>query len=291
MFAGVVSEGVRKDLGEGYQVSVITNLKNNSLEMTGIMIKKEDEKVAPTIYIDDLLQVYNEKKTNLHEIVKEVISRYQKSMGAVGDIYRITIDWEYCKDKIVYRLISREKNEKLLEEVPYIPFLDLAITFHVIISINESCMQSIKISNDLQREWNVPVEQILKKAKENTEKILPLQITPLHQMVTANEKDYEKHLTNHKKMDMIVVTNHLGVNGAAVILYDGVIEKMAAEYNSNLYVIPSSVHEMIIVPAREEQIYPMLSVVVKDINVRYVEKEEILSDRVYIYLKDEKKFI
>lgn len=102
--------------------------------------------------------------------------------------------------------------------------------------------------------------------------------------------ELEEDLTNEEKMDMIVVSNELGINGASVVLYDGVIEEIANKYESDLYLLPSSIHEMIVVPVGEDDLQKTFSSMVDNINQRYVAEDEILSDRVYTYRREEKKF-
>ncbi len=293
-FAGIVSDGIRKQLGEDYVISVITNLKNNSVELTGIMFKKTGERVSPTIYIEDLYEEYRRKKKTLCEITDEMIARYESSRDSMQELSRFDVDYENNKRKIVYRLISKERNKELLNDMPYIPFLDMAITFHMVISVNKKYVQSLKISKELQEKWNISVEQLLRIAKENTIKMFPAEVQGLKEFVREYLLNREEDLTNCGKVDMIVVTNELGINGATVILYDGIIEELAERYESDLYVIPSSIHEMIVVPAKEDpekELYEILKFMVKDINEHFVADEEILSNRVYTYLRKEKRFV
>ena len=298
LFAAVVAEGIQKRLGEDFNISVLTTLKNNSTEYTGISFQKITEKISPTIYIDDVYEEYLENEITISDAVEELIDRYESSMKAMADLHTLSIDYENCRDKIIYRLVSREQNKKLLENMPYIPFLDMAITFHLVVSISEHYMQSLKISRELQENWGVSVEQLYKMAKENTERLLPPEVSGLRQRVekymtleTAGKQMGEGDLTKSEKIDMIVISNKLGINGAAVVLYEGLIEKIAENYNSDLFLLPSSIHEMIVVPAYDRKLHEVFTGIVGCINEKYVEREEILSDRVYIYLKDEKKFI
>ncbi len=294
-FANAVMKEVQKKLGGGYEISVVTSIKNNSTKFTGIMFRQKEKMTSPTVYIDDLYIDYRENRLSLAEITEEVIDRYEKTAGAVDDVCHLNVDYEKCKTMVVYRLVSRERNQEALKNMPYIPFLDLAITFHLVISVNDRYMQSLKIDKDIQEKWNVSVEQLFKMAKKNTEQLLPAEISELRQLVSAyadpEEVMTEKELTNEEKIDMIVVSNELGINGAAAVLYEGVIEKLAEKYKMDLYLLPSSIHEMIVVPAYDRALYEPLGVMVKNINDHYVEKEEVLSDRVYIYQREEKKFI
>lgn len=294
-FANAVMKEVQKRLGGGYEISVVTSIKNNSTKFTGIMFRQKEKMTSPTVYIDDLYVDYRENRLSFTKITEEVIDRYEKTAGAVDDVCHLNVDYEKCRTMVVYRLVSRERNQEALKNMPYIPFLDLAITFHLVISVNDHYMQSLKIDKDIQEKWNVSVEQLFKMAKKNTEQLLPAEISELRQLVSAytdpEEVMTEKELTNEEKIDMIVVSNELGINGAAAVLYEGVIEKLAEKYKTDLYLLPSSIHEMIVVPAYDRTLYEPLGVMVKNINDHYVEKEEVLSDRVYIYQREEKKFI
>lgn len=293
-FATLVSEGIRKKLGEEFVISVITNLKNNSVELTGIMFKKIGERVSPTIYMEDMYDEYRNREKTLSEVIDEMIIRYENSKDKMLELGNFDLDFESSKTKIIYRLVSRKQNKDLLEEVPYIPFLDMAITFHLVVSVNSRYVQSLKIGDELQKKWNLSVEQLLKIAKENTARLFPAKVKGLKEFLREYKAlKVEEDLTNDTKVDMIVVTNELGINGATVILYDEIMDELAERYDSDLYVIPSSIHEMIIVPVNEDtekQIYDVLRWMVRDINERFVAEEEILSNRVYTYLREEKRF-
>ena len=88
---------------------------------------------------------------------------------------------------------------------------------------------------------------------------------------------------------MIVITNTLGVNGADVILYPDMLPSLANEYNTDFYVIPSSIHEVILVSAEDDSKLEEYRFLVRDVNEQFVDPEEILSDQVYYYQHDLKK--
>lgn len=295
-FAALIAVGAQEQLGDQYEISNTVTMKNNSTEYTGIIFQKKSENLAPTIYIEDLYESYKIQEVTMQDAIKEVIDRYEKSIKGLQRIRGLSVDYASCQDRIVYRLVSRERNSFILKDMPYIPFLDMAITFHLVVSINDSCMQSLKITRELQQRWGISVEQLLKLAKKNTPELLPARVCELSQLVECymNPKEWklelEEDLTNEEKMDMIVVSNELGINGASVVLYDGVIEEIANKYESDLYLLPSSIHEMIVVPVGEDDLQKTFSSMVDNINQRYVAEDEILSDRVYTYRREEKKF-
>lgn len=286
-----VAEKIRKEMGEGYLISVTTNLKNNSTEQIGITFVHQQENASPTIYINDLLEQMLRDERKPGEVVREVLSRYENSMTASEEIKRMDLDLPSCKNRVVYRLISRERNKKMLEDFPYIPFLDMAITFHIVVGVKQTYIQTIKIDKRLQEKWGVSVEQLLKMANSNTEKIFPLEISDLNKIVKQHLTIKEDEQTETGGPDMIVITNTTGLFGASAVLYEEVMQNIADEIESDLFVIPSSVHEMILVPAEDEKLYFVFCDLVRKINENFVSRDEILSDRVYIYLRKEKKFI
>lgn len=286
-----VAEKIRKEMGERYVISVTTNLKNNDIEQIGITFTLEHEYTSPTIYINDLLEQMSRKEREPEDVVREVLNRYESSMASIADMKPMALELSTCKNRVVYRLISRERNQKALEVFPYIPFLDMAITFHIVIGVTPAYIQSIKIDRKLQEKWGVSVEQLLKMANYNTEKIFPLEIGDLNEIVKRHLQIRGNGNTKSGGPDMIVLTNATGMFGASVILYEEVMQNIADEIDCDLFVIPSSVHEMILVPVENEEMYFVFCELVKKINENFVNRDEVLSDKVYIYRRDENKFV
>ena len=87
---------------------------------------------------------------------------------------------------------------------------------------------------------------------------------------------------------MWVLTNELGIYGATAMLYDGVLEEAGEKWEQNFYIIPSSVHELILL--LEEWDMEQLDLMIKEVNEREVKDDEILSDHAYLYDVKEKRF-
>ena len=90
---------------------------------------------------------------------------------------------------------------------------------------------------------------------------------------------------------MLVLSNEYNINGASVLLYPDLIHNLAQKYRKNLYILPSSIHELILIPDNEGNSLSVLSEIVRDINCRHVQREEILSDTAYYYDRSEKRFL
>ena len=291
-FVDEVAHALQEHLGEHYIVDATTTIKNNSIELSGVRIRHEEDPIFPTIYLNDSFELYMNNRISLSEIVIQAAESYRQSRKSIETLDPLdSTVFENCRDKIVYRLISQEQNREMLEKIPYIPFMDLAITFHVIVTINPPSLHSLKITNELQESWGISTQKLFQLASDNTPRLMPSRIVNMQDMVgevlPANCSEFD--LTNEKKTDMIIITNTLGVNGAAVILYPGMLASLAKEYNTDFYVIPSSIHEVILVTTDDDSMMAEYRLLVHDVNDQFVDPEEILSDQVYYYQKDLKR--
>lgn len=285
-FINEVVQLLQEHLGEHYIVETATTLKNNSVELSGVRIRHEKDNIFPTIYLNDFYELYEKNSVTMEEIVDKVAEGFQESRKSIKKLAPLdSTTFENCKDKIVYRLVSQKQNQEMLENMPYIPFMDLAITFHVIVSMDPPSLHSIKITNELLETWDITTQALFQIASENTPRLMPPRIVNIQDMLTENLalKAPESDLTNDEKTDMIVITNTLGVNGAAVILYPDMLASLAKEYDTDFYVIPSSIHEVILVSAEDDSMLAEYRLMVQDVNKRFVDPEEILSDQVYYY--------
>lgn len=138
----------------------------------------------------------------MEEIVDKVAEGFQESRKSIKKLAPLdSTTFENCKDKIVYRLVSQKQNQEMLENMPYIPFMDLAITFHVIVSMDPPSLHSIKITNELLETWDITTQALFQIASENTPRLMPPRIVNIQDMLTENLalKAPESDLTNDRK--------------------------------------------------------------------------------------------
>lgn len=126
--------------------------------------------------------------------------------------------------------------------------------------------------------------EIYSLARKNTPNLLPYRITRIDEVV-----DIPKDSCREDDM-MYILTNDSGINGAASLLYDGVIDEFAERFAADVIVIPSSVHEVLLVPLKEEYDVSELNMLVKEVNNTIVDEEETLADNVYIYRRKNRIF-
>lgn len=258
-----------------YTVQVNTINKTN-MSMDGLCLIESKKHIAasPVVYID-MLYTHYLRYGNLSDTITLAADTIKKGFNCIQS----NIDAIPSKDNIVFTLINYERNQKLLKDVPHTRFLDLAFVYRWIVGLDDSGMSSGIITNELAKAFDLDTDKLFELAKENTRRLLPPKVTHL--------TDTLKHLLPQElhsvfSMPVYILTNQISVLGATSVIYNDILDKLKKELNDNLYVIPSSINEVLIVPQRfvpENNIKAM----VKEVNITSVAENEQLSDNVYIY--------
>ena len=294
-FAEEIKVELQKEYGSEYKITVNTVVKNNNTHLTGILIGNVKESVFPTIYIDDLFDAYRNNTLSLKEACSEVIKAYNNSIPDKNKIninYDLVADFNNVRDKICIRLVSKEMNSEKFKEIPYLDFLDLACEFYIPMTdeSNDKRTLNIQVRDKMLELWNIDINDLFDIAKSNTRKIFKHFIVPMGKMIQsiASVEDIDEDIMDALQEDnmMFVGTNNLGLNGATIIMYNDILKSFAEKVHEDLYIIPSSIHEVIIVPANNgvtaEEIKPMIN----DVNDSCVMHEEVLSNNLYMYSRN-----
>ena len=284
-------ENVRKEVESRYDsnVSVTLNhvMKNNGTELDVITIMEKDKNIAPTIYINSFYDRYREG-VSLKAVVSEIIRIYNQNKNSININADYFENYENVRKTIVYKLVNYQKNKKLLEDVPYKRVLDLAVVFYCLIEQRKGVSATALIHNEHLRIWNVTEDEIYNDALKNTPVLLAGSIVPMSKILSeiagTAPVDNDEKVCEYTGEDILyVLTNSSRVNGAACILYDNLLKKFANDVHSDLYILPSSVHEVIIVPKKNAFDKSELADMVREVNEQGVSQDEILSDNVYEY--------
>lgn len=284
-------ENVRKEVESRYDsnVSVTLNhvMKNNGTELDGITIMEKDKNIAPTIYINSFYDRYREG-VSLKAVVSEIIRIYNQNKNSININADYFENYENVRKTIVYKLVNYQKNKKLLEDVPYKRVLDLAVVFYCLIEQRKGVSATALIHNEHLKIWNVTEDEIYNDALKNTPVLLAGSIVPMSKILSeiagTAPVDNDEKVCEYTGEDILyVLTNSSRVNGAACILYDNLLKKFANDVHSDLYILPSSVHEVIIVPKKNAFDKSELADMVREVNEQGVSQDEILSDNVYEY--------
>ena len=279
----------RKLVGRGLNIEVRSVVKSNDNVRDGLIISDKKEKIAPTFYMDDLYNLY-EKGADIEEIADMIagysIIQMPEDLSVISNP-EMLYDFEKVKDHITYKILNRERNRKYLEDAVYVEFLDLAVLFyHTYIIGNERHVYALKITEDMLYEWGVSKELLLEISKKNTPEILGIYLREAFDILGENgEEDgiMEEAHNDEARCPIYILSNKTHSYGASNILTPGVLSGLAEKMEDDLYIIPSSVHEVMIVPVNTNLKKETVNDMIKDINSSMLDSMDVLADHVYIY--------
>lgn len=279
-FVNEVEMKVKSCVADNITVHVHIAVKNNSCERRGIMMAEKGINISPTIYLEDYYKEFLQGES-LEQITKEILKRYEEVRFHESWEGAFVQSFEGIRHRIVYKVINKERNEKLLEEVPHRDVVDLAMVCYVLVRLNQGHSATILIKKEHLKLWNVTEEEVFEEAEKNVKRLLPAKLSRMKDVLASM---LEIELDEDDKDDfMYVMSNEERSFGAACIFYEGVMEMIYGAIRENYYVIPSSIHEVIILPESMAPEKQEIEETVEEINRTQVEEEEVLSDRVYYY--------
>ena len=276
--------------GEGGNITINHVIKNNGCEMDGLVIMEKGKDIAPTIYLDSFYELYTNGE-NIKNIIRQIEVIYEQNRNNVTFDVNILKHFDTIKDKIVYKVVNYRSNEKLLEQVPHKRILDLAVVFYCLLDNEYGRSATALIYNNNLKNWNVTIDDVYKAALKNTPDLLHSKISSmaaLFEKCGVNVDGEEVDLKDYVPSDMYVLTNESKLNGAACILYENVLYDFAQKLGADLYILPSSVHEVILLPKLSMFEKDELVNMVKEVNTEGVAADEVLSDHVYEYNRTER---
>lgn len=297
IFKEVVAEKFMDYMPEQYQGMRLrvepVNKVNKVLDGITLVGSGAGRNVSPTLYINHIYEYYLETE-NLQEVLQSAARRMDmafKEMPEVGDV-----NLEGAKDNIVFQVINTLQNEDMLRDMPHREFQDLSIIYRWVVKVDENGIQSSVIRNNLAEQLGMNEEQLFKCAVENTRRIFTPTVKSMNDVIRgmfisdgmpAEVADMMIGEMPEDKM-MWVISNDRGINGAGSMLYEDNLHKLAMKLETDLYILPSSVHECIAVSTNVGDPYE-LAEMVSEINMGQVALEDRLSNQVYHYDKDARR--
>lgn len=287
-FVSYIKKRIAERLGKSYSIRIFKVMKNNSLELDSLVVLKEGKNYAPNIYLNAYYESYA-AGTSIIEILDRICMIYEHcAVPIIQEDFEYTL--EQMKPYIFFRLISIERNKKLLTQIPHVEFLDLAITFHCLVRSEEEGIGTIRVTNEHMKQWGISCNELKELANVNTKRLFPPVIRTMGEVIkslldndSTGEETFDYDETASEGYPMYILTNEKGINGASCLLYKDIIKEFAQQIKSDLYILPSSIHEVIIIPWNDPEDKERFQRMVVDINSTQVPPEEVLSDKVYVY--------
>ncbi len=298
-FKDELIEVIKGKTEENTSITIHTVNKNNGIILNGVVIMRETECISPTIYLEPFFEMAKKGK-DIHELADEILAlsleQKNKFNFDVDEFQDINVT---CK-KILYKLINYNKNEELFKNIPHRRWQDLAIVYYVLVSCDELGTGTILIRNEHLKLWNVGEAELYAFAMDNAPKLLKKTIKTMAEIILdfmderlmdseENEITVKaaKEFSENTPVKMYVMGNKVKLNGACVILYERALASFAEYVENDFYILPSSIHEVILVPASEDVNEQALLSLVREVNENSVTEEEWLSDNIYKYNRSE----
>lgn len=298
-FVKEMERRVSAAMGDGYDVTARKVPKNNGVILTGLVIIGKEAGVAPAVYLDSLYRDYRagKEEIDLETMVECITEVYWEGRWKAKQIpidFSELSDYRKIKDKILFKLINTKENEALLKQIPNIPFQDMSIVFFLYLEENDGGISTALLHNQHMGLWNVTTEDLYHVAKENTPRLLPENLKGIDEVIRdlveeteeENCQDLPRNLPGMEAPLFYILTNRIGIAGAACLLYPGVLRKCSEKLGGDLLILPSSIHETLIIVHDETIKTEEMRELVQFVNMTEVPKEDYLSSNIYIYSKD-----
>lgn len=287
-FVTQVQEQIRFHLPEEFADADITIkqiIKNNDRVMDALIIRKGKSDTIPVIYLDPFYR-YLQKGATMDSALEMIADAFQAGNSISHDIDRFSFTaYENVRDRIVCKLINAETNKQFLQDKPYTKIADLAVIYQILGPGNFRNDAVITITNSLMDHYKITIEELHDQAIQNMNLLQPPSFMNMEQALAGiletdmpEEADFTAPVP-----PMFVLTNNIKVNGAAAILNDSTRQMIAGRIGGDYYILPSSTHEVLIIPKDETADFKALEQMVRSVNREMVPAGDFLSDHVYEY--------
>ena len=261
---------IKNIVSEDTQVD-IQNVQKGNVILTGITIGKGN--IRPVVYVEHYEDLFNVK--GYLEVAKKMIEICEdvSKDNMDFDIDAMTT-WEYAKENLMLCIAPAGTNQDIVT----VPYLDLELYFRVKVKDG-----TYKVKEHMLQLWGITVAQLLDIASENKYTVTSM----MEKMFKLMEmEEYIEEMKDAIENDtMTILTNEDGLYGASAIYNKEILKGIADKHESDLYIMPSSIHEVLLTPTKIGSLADM-SEMVKSVNETEVAPDEILSDHVYIFHRD-----
>ncbi len=283
---------LRAGFPEGAQIEFRSFPRNNNVALDGLTIMEPGCNVSPTIYLNHYFKSYQEGE-DIPSIAGHIL-RYYRDHAAAGSIdTSFFTDFRKMRPRIIFKLVHYGRNEELLRSVPHFQYLDLAIVFCCLFTEEPYANASTLIYGRHLDVWGVSADDLFDIAMENTPRLLPFRCDSLVDILSSamgdgqdGEAARQPEGALRSPIPMYVLSNRQRFFGAGTILYKNSLRDASNVLGDSLYILPSSIHEVIVIPASRVESPELLPSLVREINETEVSADEVLSDNVYLYEKN-----
>lgn len=294
-FTRKLADSVQGRLGESREADLRAVITDNQVSRTGIAITaagSEETKIVPRIFLESYYEQYKAGRT-VRELTDSFLHDYEACSVNIGIISGNFREFSRVQDSIRLRIINAEKNSDLLKEMPHRRFLDLAVTCYYSPDAAGFENGRINVSTEDLEDWEISEEELFEIAEQNMRNYEPPVVRPLAEIVEemgagpAEPDLKERNVPSAFPAPLYVITGKSAYHGAVYMADPSVTAGLACKLGCDYYLLPSSVHEVIALPALSTANARDLNELVAGINMAVVPETQVLADHCYFYSMEE----
>lgn len=291
-FAQKVKKSICEFSQDSLKVELTDIVKNNGVVRQGLVISDREETICPTIYLEDFFEEYGKGKP-FGSIVRDIVRIYEENRITEKIDFQFFLNYESVRKRVFQKVVNYEKNKEKLKKLPHIRFLDLAVVCYYSYMNDFLGNGTILIEAEHLTKWEIGQEVLFADARKNTLEKLGVEIRSMHEIIwemlseslgTGESDQLEKMLSHtEKEILMYVMTLRGGYFGGVCICYQEALRMFAGKCGKSFYILPSSIHELILIPDSQKERPEEFRRMVQEVNAGHVALEEQLSDNVYYF--------
>ena len=247
-----------------------------------VTVKPIDSIIGVNFNVEKAFDSY-EAGTDMDEVVNHTADSVEKAFREAPqiDITAIT-DYEQMKSKLSMEVVSADRNADLLQNVPHEKMEDMAVVYRLMLGQMDEGSGTVLVTDQLMERFGITHEQLKQDALENAPEIRPSEIRGMSEVMNELAPGMAPEIAPEDEQ-MFVASVPDKIRGAGVIAYPNFMEDAAEKMGGDFFVIPSSIHEVLLVRDNGEMTSKDLENMVKEVNATQVEPEDQLTDHVYHY--------
>ena len=283
-FKADFQDALRDELaGRGAEVELTARkVEKMNGSYDAITVRPQDSAIGVNVSVERAFAAY-EKGEDISEIADHFADAVENGFKESPkiDIESIS-DYEQMKSKLAMEVVSAERNAELLQTVPHEQMEDMAVVYRFILDQSNSGNGTILVTNQMLDQYGISKEQLRADAMEIAPEIRPAEIRGMSEVMNEMAPGMIPEIAPEDEQ-MFVATVPDKIHGAGVIAYPNFMEDAAQKAGGDYFVLPSSIHEVLLVKDNGQMSVKELENMVKEVNATQVEPADQLTDHVYHY--------
>ena len=287
-----IREEIPEEIRDMMEVDIREIVKANDTVLHGVVIKGPEQDIVLTIYIEDCIKQLPEDFAT-KDLAEAIISLYQVGMREAPAVESLSLEFDDIKDKLVVQLAEVERNKDRLKELAYKPLDNgMVMLAYVVVQEDERGSMRFAVTKDIVEGQNYDIDKMFETAMKNNEPVLvDISDAIFSDGIEFAENLFDTEITDKLPDGMYTLTNSSTNLGAAVLYYPDVQKRIGDMLQNSYYVLPSSIHELMILPCSVNDNPEFLRKMVKEANETAVNPQEVLSDRIFMYDREKERLV